>query len=68
MTPRPSQKWKNPPALLKGALALAFVLFFFFADYRGDIVSLFHPGQIQILLNKSGLWAPFLYMVIMAWR
>ena len=52
--------------LIKGVLALSLVLFLFLAEHLWDIVSLFHPDQIQEILAEAGILAPFLYMIIMA--
>lgn len=64
--PRDDAVKVNRSILIKGALALSLILFLFLIQYFWDIVSLFSPDRIQLILGKAGTFAPILYMIIMA--
>ncbi|MBS3919812.1 MAG: TVP38/TMEM64 family protein [Deltaproteobacteria bacterium] len=66
MTSKTSQKKSSPLVLIKVALVLSLFLFLFITGYFWDVVSFFDPDRIQIVLSKSGPWAPILFMIIMA--
>jgi len=66
MTGKLFQKKIGGITLIKTALTFAFVLFIIFFAYFGDGISFFHPDRIRILLEKTGLFAPLWYMIIMA--
>jgi uncharacterized membrane protein YdjX (TVP38/TMEM64 family) len=52
--------------ILKATLALALIVFVFFAWYRWDLSALFAPARIEALLEEIGPFAPLIYMAVMA--
>jgi uncharacterized membrane protein YdjX (TVP38/TMEM64 family) len=52
--------------LLKGLLAVVLILGLITAAYRWDLSAWLHPQQIRGLLDQAGMFAPLLYMMLMA--
>jgi len=52
--------------ILKATLALALILFLFFAWYRWNLSALFEPARMEALLESIGPLAPLIYMAVMA--
>jgi len=51
---------------LKGLLAVVLILGLITAAYRWDFSAWVHPQRIRGLLDQAGMFAPFLYMMLMA--
>ncbi len=52
--------------LLKGLLAVVLILGLITVAYRWDLSAWVHPQKIKVLLDQAGMFAPLLYMLLMA--
>jgi uncharacterized membrane protein YdjX (TVP38/TMEM64 family) len=51
---------------VKGFLIIILIVAVMFLQYVWDLSAYFQPGQIRIWLADAGIWAPLVYMVVMA--
>jgi uncharacterized membrane protein YdjX (TVP38/TMEM64 family) len=56
----------NKTHALKGMVLLVLVIAVYCLQQFWDIASYFKPGQIQVWLADAGIYAPLLYMAVMA--